>query len=513
VRSPNLAEVNIAASKSTNRRKGGFAADVLKLTSGTVVAQLVSVFAAPLVTRLFSPQAFGIAALFSSITGILAIVVCLRYDRSIVVPAQDEDGFNLLAVSLGFTLLVTLLCVPLELMGAPLLLRWLNAPGLEHYLWLVPLTVFCMGVSAALYSWNTRKRHFTLITIAGVLTSASYVVFSIMAGAVGYTGAGSLIVGAFLGIVLSALVLLIATWRECWPGLVRTVNLQQLRKVVYRYRRFPKYSTGAAILNTISWELPSFFLAGFFSTAIVGQYALGNRLIRLPMSFIGQNISKVFSQRAAEARHQGTLGIVVERTFQSLVNVGMFPFLLVVFMGKDLFTLVFGIRWAEAGVFTEILSLWAFFWFASAPLSSVLDVLDEQAFELRMNVLIVATRLLSLVVGGYMGNARLALALFSASGVLVYGYYMLAILKKCGVALVRPLRTLLSQALKFVPCAALMLVAEVLKAPSVVIVALSGILLASYYLLTIRHDSELCSLIYPLMRRRSVQQVASQTVN
>ena len=62
---------------------------------------------------------------------------------------------------------------------------------------------------------------------------------------------------------------------------------------------------------------------------------------------------------------------------------GLFPFLLLTLIGKDLFGVIFGPRWEEAGVFTAILSLWAFFWFLSAPLSSVLDVLDEQAFELK----------------------------------------------------------------------------------------------------------------------------------
>ena len=86
----------------------------------------------------------------------------------------------------------------------------------------------------------------------------------------------------------------------------------------------------------------------------MGYYAFGNRLIRLPMSLIGGSIAQVFFQRAAEAKNDGTLPALVERVFQILVALGMFPILMLTIIGADLFTVVFGERWAEAGcLYTE----------------------------------------------------------------------------------------------------------------------------------------------------------------
>ena len=65
---------------SMKRRKASFAGDVLKLVSGTTFAQLLAILAAPVLTRLYAPDAFGILALFSSITGILGVIACLRYE-------------------------------------------------------------------------------------------------------------------------------------------------------------------------------------------------------------------------------------------------------------------------------------------------------------------------------------------------------------------------------------------------------------------------------------------------
>jgi len=495
------------------RPKGRFAADVLKLTSGTVFAQVVSILAAPFIARLFSPQAFGIAALFTSISGILAIVVCLRYDRSIIVPAQDEAGVNLVAVSLLFVVVITGLSLPLVIFGQTLFLHQLNAPGLAPYLWLVPVSVFFLGLLAALNSWNTRKRHFTLITVAGVLSSASYVAFAIIAGFKGHNSGGYLIIGALFGTVLSAVALMVQTWRECWPTLLKGVNWESMLQGLRRYSRFPKYGLGAAVLNTVSWELPNFFLSAFFSTAVVGQYALGNRLIRIPMSFIGLNISRVFSQRAAEAKHEGTLAPLAQNTFESLVIMGMFPFLLLALVSQDLFGLIFGQRWQEAGVYTAILSVWAFFWFISGPLSSALDILDEQAFDLRANAWILASRLGSLAAGGYLGSARIALGLFSVSGALVYGYYCVTILRKCGVPASAPLRILSLQILKLVPFAAVIVLAKVLGAPAIAILALAMIVSVIYYLRLVKTNSEVRQMVYSLVRKPAAPGVAPEMVN
>lgn len=475
-----------------------FASDVLKLTSGTVLAQVISILAAPLMTRLFSPQTFGAVLLFTSITGVMSVVVCLRYDRSIIVPATDRDAAALLGVS---TLAVILVTAVSSLILAPpvksLLLARLQAGNLGPYLWLCPAYVFFYGLLISLSTWATRKKHFSTITFSSLAGSVTYVGFSLTAGFMGYRGGGTLIVGTFLGLLISVLPLLARTWRDCWPQLFKALTLAHMREMLHRYHRFPKYGTGAAILYSLSWELPAFFLSGFFSMQVVGQYALGNRLIRMPMTFIGLNIARVFSQRAAEARHHGTLAPLVDRTFQLLVVIGLFPFLLLTLVGRDLFGLVFGTPWEEAGVYTQILSLWAFFWFISFPLGSVLDILDEQAFELRMNIVILGSRLAALAIGCYTGNPRVALACFAGTGVLVYAYYSLAILRKCGLPFRRPLRTLVLETAKFFPFAAAVIGAKIASVPPVGVLALSIVTLIAYYASVVRK----VSMFQPLLLR------------
>jgi O-antigen/teichoic acid export membrane protein len=46
-------------------------------------------------------------------------------------------------------------------------------------------------------------------------------------------------------------------------------------------------------------------------------------------------------------------------------------------VGKELFTVAFGAQWAEAGVYTQVLSVWMLFWFISAPMTRVVNIWEK----------------------------------------------------------------------------------------------------------------------------------------
>ena len=62
-------------------------------------------------------------------------------------------------------------------------------------------------------------------------------------------------------------------------------------------------------------------LSAFFSPVIVGYYALGNAVVRLPMNIIGGAIAQVFYQRASEAKNKGQSAHVVENVYKRLVAI------------------------------------------------------------------------------------------------------------------------------------------------------------------------------------------------
>ena len=94
-----------------------FVGDVLKLVSGTAFAQVLSIIAAPFLTRLYGPEAFGLSAIFVGISAIVSAIACLRYELSIMLPETDKEAANLLGGSLGLVVVISLLTCPLMWLG------------------------------------------------------------------------------------------------------------------------------------------------------------------------------------------------------------------------------------------------------------------------------------------------------------------------------------------------------------------------------------------------------------
>lgn len=406
------------------RKETSFAGDVLKLVSGTTIAQGIGVLATPLLTRLYGPEAFGTLALFTSITGIIGVVACLRYELAIMLPETDEEAANLLAVSLLAVVGVTLLTIPTVTWGRPLLLRLLNAPQLDPYLWLVPPVIFFGGVFHALNYWNSRTKQFGRLSVVRVVSSASTHLGKLGAGFGGYPTGGMLIGSTLLGSVLSTSMLAANIWRDDSCLFRQSVHQRMIRAGLTRYRRFPLIDIWSALLNTVSWQLPALLLNLYFSPAVVGHYSLGLRVVQLPMSLVGAAIGQVFFQRAAKAHATATLGQAFATTLRRLLDVGMFPVLALAITGRSVFTFAFGPNWAEAGVYAQILAPWVLVWFVSSPMSTVFSVLQRQGVLLRLNAVILTTRFASLFVGGALGHPRVAIALFSGSGLLAYGHLL-----------------------------------------------------------------------------------------
>ncbi len=414
-------------------KQAGFVGDVLKLVSGTTFAQAFSVFIAPILAQLYAPEAFGIAALFASIILVIQVLANLGYDRAIMLPKTDMEAANLLGVAIWSAIILSLITVPIIWFWQTRIANWLGAPTLAPYLWLLPLVLFLNGLYRALRAWNSRSRRFGRLSLADASASLFTAGTKLVAGFAGYTTEGSLIGGNTLGTFISSTILGQQIWQDDRALIKKSINRPDMLDDLKRYRKFPLFNMGSTLLNTLSWQLPIFMLSIFFSPTVVGFYSLGNRVVRLPMVFVGRAVGQVFYQRAAAAFHSDDLASVVLPVYRRLVIYSLFPMFFLTLTGKELFMTIFGETWTDAGVYTQILSVHMFFVFISSPLSALFNILEKQEVALIVNVLLLLSRYIALLLGGMTDNILYTLMLFSVSGILVYGGYSMYILYAAGV--------------------------------------------------------------------------------
>ncbi|MBK1988485.1 oligosaccharide flippase family protein [Sphaerospermopsis aphanizomenoides BCCUSP55] len=426
--------MNNTNQSSRSAKKTSFAGDVLKLVSGTAFAQVLTILASPFLTRLYGPEAFGKLAIFLSVTSIIGVIICFRYELAIMLPETDEEAANLLGLSLVFVVLISVLTIPIVWLGQSVLLELLKDPTLSRFLCLVPPMVFFSGMAQALNYWNSRTKYFGRLSMARVCQSVTTTGIQLGSGYTGYATGGTLIVASVVGLAMSTLILGGQIWHDDGKFLRTSINWNRMLAGLRRYSKFPIYGIWSALFNTISFQLPVLMLSNFFPSTVVGYYALSNRLLSLPMSIIGATFSQVFFQRATKAKSEGHIVEVFEVSLKYLLILGIFPFLALTLVGDDIFTVFLGKNWTEAGVYSQILALWIFLVFVGSPVQTLIEVLERQEIELFFNIFLLISRWLSLFIGGLFGNARFTLILFSMTGVIAWLWIIIWLISNAGLS-------------------------------------------------------------------------------
>lgn len=467
-----------------------FSKDILTLISGTTCAQIIIILASPLITRLFSPEAFGLAALFTSITSIFGVIICFRYELAIMLPESDEEAANVFGLCVVIAIFISLLSIPFLIVGQQSLIQYLKVPQFAQYVWLIPIGLFVSGMILACNYWNTRTKNFQPLSISRIASSFLTTGIQMGGGVLGYTSGVVLIGANLLGQFLTMLILSIQILKDYYHFFKCKINRKKMYEVSIHYNNFPKYDMWAALLNSISWQIPILLLTYFFSTTIVGNYSLGMVVIQMPMTIIGGAIAQVFYQKATEAKFKGNLRPLVLNFFYILVKIGMFPFLILAFIGKDLFIFFFGSPWGEAGMYVQILCPWAFFWFITSPISTIIPVLGKLKINLIINILMVLLRTISFIIGGIFGSIFLAICLFSASGFFLIGFSSLLFLSFVDVPMRKTMWYLISNFLIFTPAAIILFVSDFFLSPIFMIV-LAILMVFMYYIYIIFTNNQI----------------------
>lgn len=136
-----------------------FHMDVLKLVSGTTIAQIIGIISYPIIARIYSPEAFGVYSLFLSIINIVGVISCMRYEFAIILPKSDEEAANILVLTLIISLIVSVLLLPVGYVIQQQIPHNSSVSIISPYLWLVPPTIFLNGVTLALTYWSMRERY------------------------------------------------------------------------------------------------------------------------------------------------------------------------------------------------------------------------------------------------------------------------------------------------------------------------------------------------------------------
>lgn len=392
---------------------------MLALIGGTTVAQILSFIFSPITTRLFSPEVFGDLSVFTSITGIIGIIICLRYELAIVLPQDDDEGFSLLRLCIIFASIISILAGTVFLFAGKAIYASFGAPNLARYWYYVPISLFLTGIIQACNYWLTRTRQFVVLSWNKVIPVIVVNVVSIGLGLLGNRALGARLFAILLSNIANIAVLAKAVAPEFISK--KHSSNSSYWQLIKQYKNFLIYDIWGALLNNLSWMIVPILMNAYYGSNAAGQYSIGMRVIQIPASLIGASISQVFLRNASQKRYSRNLYPYCIETTKKLFKYTAPIVAVLLLLGKPVFHFVFGNKWDLAGIYTQILAPWALLWFCASPMHSVFTITQKQNIYLVFSIFNLATRFLSLYLGRTMGSDIWGIVFFSVSGFLIYG--------------------------------------------------------------------------------------------
>tara|TARA_R110000822_G_scaffold307235_1_gene434128 strand:- start:10691 stop:11986 length:1296 start_codon:yes stop_codon:yes gene_type:complete len=400
-----------------------FTKNVVTLVTGTALSQAIPLALAPILTRLYTPEDFGVLATYMSIAAVATVVVSLKYDIAIIIPEKDLDSASITILSIILAFIVSLVLFILLIFYntklAEFLIEGEEAKVLAKWLFFIPLSVFFTGVFNAVSFWFNRKSFYKTMAVSKVVNTSGMTGLQIGLGFLNFTPLG-LLIGFLAGRFFSMLYLLNKLKKDK-DTVFSKVNRKGMLYVLNRYKRFPYFTLPAEFTNVISNQLPIFIIGKYFGGVVLGNYSLMERVLNAPISLLGRSVLDVFKQRASEDYAKlGNCKEIFVKTTKTLVVLSIVPTLLLFLLSPLVFEFIFGEEWYMAGEFAQIFSILFFFKFTASPLSYMFNIAEKQHYDMFWQIGLFVFAIISFIVGVQYNDVKIALICFVVTYSLMY---------------------------------------------------------------------------------------------
>lgn len=370
--------------------KSEFSKNVLTLMTGTTIAQAIPVAISPILTRLYTPEDFGVFALYTSVASIVSLIATGRYELAIMLPKKNEDAANVVILSLIITFITSILILIVVYFFNSAIAKLLRNNDIASWLYLVPLTVLFSGIYQSLNYWVNRKKQYSILAKSRVIRSSGIAATNISLG-VTQAGCGGLILGSTVGQAVGSIALL----KNSMDILKYKIYFAKMFACAKRFKKMPIFNLPNALIDGIRMSGINILISFFFSSVLLGQFSLAWRVIQSPASLIGSSVAQVIFERFSKAKKDDLTRLIFK--YLSRSTVFSFPIFLSIYLfSPTVFSFVFGTNWKIAGDVTSALSPWLFLNFITSPLSTIFIVINRQEVMLIFSIIYMATPILLL---------------------------------------------------------------------------------------------------------------------
>lgn len=374
---------------TTRFRRSHFFRSVVVLVSGTALAQLIPILVMPIVSRLFSPEDFGVLGLFTAFVSVATATVSLSFHLAIVSNATNRTA----AILAGLGLLAIVPMSLISLGGLAIVrqreLLGFGALAVSDLVW-AWFALVAVGVFGVFRYWQVREHGFGAISRATVGQSVGRVAGQVITGLLSLGGSG-LVFAEALGRTFGVSYLGRLSFSTLRSHLVNS-NRREFWHVAKEFRKFPLLNMPSSVINTLGSAMLIPLVASSYGIVVSGQFSMGYRVLTLPIAVIGSAVADVFHSQLVRAAERGT--VHARKLFFAvsggLFLAGLLPSIVIMMFGQQIVAVVLGEQWSQAGLIASGLMPWLLGSFAVSPVSRVVMVYRGQELKLVYDLLNIA---------------------------------------------------------------------------------------------------------------------------
>jgi len=393
----------------------GVVKKILTFASGNILLQIIPLALYPVLTRMYSVDAFGILAIFSSLGAISAYFVSLQYTPSIVV-CSDKQVRSITQLCLLLSFIVSSLLLSVVVLFTDDFVSYNNiVTESPQIFYLVPLFVLCSSI-IEIYAFQKNrvgkyrdivKVNFLkiILTYAWLFLCVDLFVENLIVGLV----VGASVIGGY------------CIWRLI--SLNKNWSFSRMRDVAKTYREFPLVRIPHAIFDIVNNHGITFAILYFYGMTQLGLFSLVVKLMKMPINTVSSAISKVIFAEASQ--HDLSFSLANLKVVHIVVLLMYTLCFVIVFLhGGAIFSFVLGSEWEASGKYAEILSPYFLFYSFSSMLSFVPTAKQKQKAFLYLTIVGNMVQISTIVIGGYYLSFDNMLKYYSACGSIVFLVYI-----------------------------------------------------------------------------------------
>lgn len=391
---------------------------VLMVAGGTVVAQVIAAAATPILTRLYGPEPLGALATVLAYAGIVGPVAGLCLPIAIVLAQGVEEvgdlkhAARMLALPCG---IATAIAAPFFLDG----IGELGVPGSLLGAAVLLLIVSSVWVQVS-QQQIIRASDYRLL---GLLTVGQAIIFvAVQLGAGLLHPDPSLLIAVSSGYSLFFLLLAVASSSYRTLGAVPRSGAS-MWDTMRRFSDFPRYRAPQVMINALGAHLPTLLLAALVDVRWAGLFMVTQRILTLPVMFVGKSISDVIYPQVVQLVRAQTSSYPLLKTWTVAAAVISTPIAaLLLAVGQPLFAFVLGEQWTQAGLLAQSMTPWMVAALVCRPAVGAIPALELQRAYLVSDAVTTVAKSVVLVLmlssGAAVWMCFLIWSLLSAGGLL-----------------------------------------------------------------------------------------------